>query len=159
MTTETESPSLDVRELSRLARDARANRQTIREQTAKNDDARVAAHRAAMLKARLRKSLNIDVDPTGSEITLDGIEFGILERDYGDALVVWTPCANCGAPLPSSRINDLADVGAVLAGEQIDRYHHCKAEELPTPEEPSTVERFVDILGQLLQERGWLGPV
>ncbi|ACZ40002.1 hypothetical protein [Sphaerobacter thermophilus] len=134
-------PELRLRE---IAVDAFRARQ-LREDLHRNEEQRRERMRAAVaLRQLLARRLGVQVEPVSGQIEVDGVRFAALRDSESGAfdLVVLGSCPGCGAPVASSGIHDLADLGQALEEMQLQRNHcdecrsHLPDETPPVPLPP-----------------------
>lgn len=102
----------------------------------------------------LRTRLGLDVgDPgPGPEVVVQGIRFALR---FDCELVVLHTCERCGGDIQSDSIRDWADLGAALAGENLNRiWHNCPAARRndEPDREPDVLSALREFVRQIVRE-------
>ena len=148
MSNATQAPALSLRERALAAYEERAARAAEAAARRAREEREADAQMWADVRVVIRKRIGIDADWSDGPVMIEGAPFEAImgyrdrHKNYAEGVQVWANyqwCEHCGEDHDGTRIDDLADLGAVLADGFTPRRHHCiagrrKAE--PEPDAP-----------------------
>ncbi len=121
---------------------------------------------ARRLKAALRECLGVAAEPTSGTIEIDGLILSLHTHYLGDSLDLMGRCPDCGELLIWTNVSRLTDLGRALSHGFVPDYDHlggCQRyqerlrREQPESPTPSAAEQLIDLIGEGLRTRGWIG--